>query len=144
MKEQTAKKLFRSGLNCAQTVLAAYAGDFKLDADMAQSISCGFGAGMGKLQKTCGAVTGSFMVLGLYNSQKYQENQERKEKTSTMIQSFSDKFLSAYGTMECRELLNCDLKTDEGRKYANENNLFGSVCEKCIVDSVKILNELMD
>jgi hypothetical protein len=35
-----------------------------------------------------------------------------------------------------------DLRTEEGHAYAVENQLFQKICEKCIVDSVRIVEEL--
>ncbi len=135
---------FRSGLNCAQSVLSAYTEDLKVDNGLALSLSCGFGAGMGRLQGTCGAVTGAFMAIGAYNCKKYSENKDRKEETYAMIQRFNDRFVSLNGTTECRKLINCDLSTEEGRKYAHDHHLFEKVCEKCITDSVGILDEMME
>lgn len=133
---------FNSDLNCAQAVLTSYSDDLDFDKEMALQISCGFGAGMGKLQETCGAVTGSFMVLGIHNSKKFPDNGDRKEQTKVMIQDFSKKFKTIHKTLKCGELLNCDLNTDEGQKYFEENNLKKSVCEKCIADSIKIIDQL--
>ena len=134
---------FRSGLNCAQTVIQAYADKLKLDENLALSISCGFGGGMGRLQETCGAVTGSFMVLGVYNCRKYSDNKDRKETTYAMVQEFNKKFREIHGTTNCHDLLKCDLTTVEGKKYAHDHHLHEVVCEKCIVDSFKIINDLM-
>ena len=141
--EEKALRTFRSGLNCAQAVLTAYSDEMEFDNNLALSVSCGFGGGMGRLQETCGAVTGSFMVLGIFNCKKLKENKERKEVTYSMIQKFSQEFKQINGTTDCLELLKCDLKTEEGNAYAKENNLFGTVCEKCISDSVKIVNKLI-
>jgi C_GCAxxG_C_C family probable redox protein len=134
---------FRSGLNCAQAVLTAYSDDLSFDNKLALDISCGFGGGMGRLQETCGAVTGSFMVLSIYNSKKYIDNKDKKEETYSMIQKFSDKFTSIHGSIDCKTLLKCDLKTKEGQQYLQENNLSQTVCEKCISDSIRIIEELI-
>jgi C_GCAxxG_C_C family probable redox protein len=133
---------FRSGLNCAQSVLTAYTDEMQFDKNLSLSMACGFGGGMGRLQETCGAVTGAFMVMGIFNSRKFADNKERKEKTYTMVQEFSKRFQEKYGTMDCLTLLNCDLKTKEGHQYWQDNNLSEKVCEKCIVDAVQILDEL--
>ncbi len=69
-KEEIAVESFRSGLNCAQSVVAAYADEMSFDRNLALSISCGFGGGMGRLQETCGAATGAFMILGISLLQK--------------------------------------------------------------------------
>lgn len=135
---------FRSGLNCSQSVLTAFTEDLKVDNNLALSLSCGFGAGMGRLQGTCGAVTGAFMAIGAYNCKKFSENKDRKEETYAMIQKFNDRFVSLNGTTECRKLINCDLSTNEGLMYAIENKLFEKVCEKCIADSINILEDFIE
>jgi C_GCAxxG_C_C family probable redox protein len=71
-KNSNAINRFRSGLNCSQAVLTAFSDDLSFDDDLALCISCGFGSGMGRLQETCGAVTGAFMVMGMHNGKKYQ------------------------------------------------------------------------
>jgi C_GCAxxG_C_C family probable redox protein len=142
--EEKAIESFRSGLNCAQAVVGAYSEDLNYDDKLALSISCGFGGGMGRLQETCGAVTGSFMVLGIYNCNKIEDNQERKEATYAMVQKFNKSFKKIHKTTDCLAILNVDLKTEEGNNYAKKNNLFGTVCEKCILDSIKIVNQLME
>jgi len=141
--EEKAIRTFRSGLNCAQAVITAYSEEMKFDNNLALSVSCGFGGGMGRLQETCGAVTGSFMVLGIFNCKKLTDNKDRKEATYSMIQKFSQEFKLINGTTDCLELLKCDLKTEEGNRFAKENNLFGTVCEKCISDSVRTINKLI-
>ena len=140
---ERALESFRGGLNCAQAVVTAFSEELNYDKNMALSISCGFGAGMGRLQDTCGAVTGSFMVLGIVNCRKFTDNKERKEATYGMVQKFNNKFKQIHGTLDCSSLLNCDLKTEEGNRFAKENNLFGTVCEKCISDSIGILEEII-
>ena len=135
---------FRSGLNCSQAVLTAYSDELNFDNSLALSVSCGFGGGMGRLQETCGAVTGSFMVLGIYNCNKFPENNERKEETYSMIQKFSEKFRSLNGTTDCKSLLKCNLRTEQGQLFAKENNLFETVCEKCIADSIRIIDQLIE
>jgi C_GCAxxG_C_C family probable redox protein len=142
--EEKAIRSFKSGLNCSQAVLSAYSDKLNFDNNLALSVACGFGGGMGRLQLTCGAVTGSFMVLGVYNCNKVADNNERKEKTYSMVQKFSEKFKKINGTTDCISLLKCDLKTDEGHRYAKDNNLFETVCEKCISDSISIINELIE
>lgn len=142
--EEKAINSFKSGLNCSQAVLSAYSDKLNFDNNLALSVACGFGGGMGRLQLTCGAVTGSFMVLGVYNCNKFADNNERKEKTYSMVQKFSEKFKKINGTTDCISLLKCDLKTDDGHRYAKDNNLFETVCEKCISDSISIINELIE
>jgi len=140
---QKALSIFRSGMNCSQAVLTAFAEDFKFDDNFASEISSGFGGGMGRLQETCGAVTGAFMVLGIYASRKYSDKVERKDHTYALIQDFNKRFSAIHNTTNCRLILGIDLKTPEGRQQMTGQNLSETVCEKCVSDSVKILEELI-
>jgi len=141
--QQQAVNNFRSGFNCAQAVLTTFSDSMNVDKDNALSIACGFGAGMGRLQETCGAVTGAFMVIGLHACRKYSDNKERKENTYTLIREFDEKFKSRHGTTHCSELLKIDLKTPEGQKTFHDENLNQLVCENCIAHSVEILQNIL-
>ncbi len=145
MKEIEDKALhsFYNGMNCAQAVLTAYADSLKFDPSFALSVSSGFGGGMGKLQKTCGVVTGTFMALGIYNSQKHFENIEARNATNEMIQKFTVDFKALHGSLDCKALLDCDFTTDEGEKQFVDMDLKKNVCSKCISDSVKLVEALM-
>jgi C_GCAxxG_C_C family probable redox protein len=143
-KKSKAIEHFRSGFNCAQSIVCAFTEDVKDPEKILPMISCGFGAGMGRLQETCGAVTGAFMVIGLRNCRSLITNKERKEKTYSMIRGFSEEFKAKNGAIDCKNLLKVDLNTEEGMKYAHENHLFETICEKCIANSAGILEEMFE
>jgi hypothetical protein len=84
------------------------------------------------------------MVLGIYNSKIYTDNKDRKEEAYSMIQKFSDKFKSIHGSMDCKSLLKCDLTTEKGQNYFKESKLSEIICEKCISDSIRIVEELFE
>ncbi|MCK9640704.1 MAG: C-GCAxxG-C-C family protein [Prolixibacteraceae bacterium] len=111
---------FKSGYNCAQSVVLAFKDDLGFDENLASEISVGFGGGMGRLQEKCGAVTGAFMVMGLYSSKLYQDNVSRKNHSYAMIQQFDQKFKSIHHTTQCIELLKCDLRSENGHAYCGE------------------------
>jgi C_GCAxxG_C_C family probable redox protein len=142
-KETKAITFFRSGFNCAQAVVSAFSDELAFDKELALKIACGFGGGMGRLQETCGAVTGSFMILGVYNSKIYSGNQDRKDRTYSMVQEFAKAFIEIHGTINCKSLLGCDLKTEEGHSHFKENKLNELVCEKCISDSIRIIDDII-
>ena len=60
-----ARKLFKKGYNCSQSVFAAFCDETGLDMETALKIASSFGGGMGRLREVCGAVTGMFMVVGM-------------------------------------------------------------------------------
>jgi C_GCAxxG_C_C family probable redox protein len=142
-KTENAISSFKAGYNCAQSVVLAFSDELGFDENQALSMSVGFGGGMGRLQEKCGAVTGAFMVIGLYSSQKYEDNLSRKNLSYAMIQQFDQRFKLLHQTTQCSELLNCDLKTNEGHAIAVENKLFERICQKCISDAIGIVDDLI-
>jgi C_GCAxxG_C_C family probable redox protein len=135
---------FREDKNCAQAVLLGFADRFQILEDHALSISAGFGAGMGRLQRTCGAVSGAYMVIGLYAGSKSITNAERKEIAYTLIREFTKRFEENKGSSVCADLIQCNLNTTEGQENFNTNHLKESVCEKCIQFSLDVLDDLME
>lgn len=140
-RTETAIHFFRNKYNCSQAVLAAFAPDFGLDAETAFRVAQGFGAGMGRMGETCGAVAGAFMVLGLMYE---RADPETKEKVYAMVQQFAREFRRRNGTIACRALLGVDLGTPEGQQEARDQNLFVTRCEKFVIDAAEILEGMLD
>ncbi len=98
-------ELFKSGYNCSQSVFCAFAEDFGIDLSLALRLSSGFGGGMGRLRKTCGAVTGGIMVLSLKYGYDKAGDDKHKAELYNIIQSFVSDFVSELGTDQCGSLL---------------------------------------
>jgi len=141
-QEEKAIATFRGGFNCAQTVAVAFAGEMGIDEKTILNISSGFGGGMGRLQETCGAVTGAYMVIGNLCGSKYEDNVAKKEAVYALVQKFSEKFKALNGSTDCKSLLKVEIRSAEGHDYAKANHLFETVCEKCIKDAISIVKEL--
>ncbi|HYQ56342.1 MAG TPA: C-GCAxxG-C-C family protein [Draconibacterium sp.] len=137
-----ATALFWNDYNCAQSVLAVYTDFFEVDKETAFNLSCGLGAGMGRLQGTCGAVSAASMVFGLANADA-KDNPEKVAHTYAMVQQFNKRFTEKRGTTNCKQLINCDLNTEEGQNYFKANNLKKNICEGCIRDAVKLINSIL-
>jgi C_GCAxxG_C_C family probable redox protein len=141
--EQAVAK-FVSGYNCAQAVLFSFCDDLDLNKDKSLKIACGFGAGMGRKEEVCGAVSGGIMVI----SAKYGrgENEDRKvtEITYAKIRELMDQFSQRHGTYICRKLLNgCELTMEEGQKTYLDNEYFHKVCKPCVKSVVEILETIL-
>lgn len=140
---EDAISLFKKGFRCSQAILSTYGIQFGLDQELALKLASPFGAGMGSLGNTCGAVTGAFMVLGLkYGNSKVGEI-KKKEKAYEITKEFVERFKSRNGTIMCKDLLNCDISTFEGRNKAVKEKIFIEICPKLVRDSAKILEELL-
>lgn len=134
---------FARGFNCAQSVFSAYCEEFGLSSEKALKISTAFGGGMGHIGETCGVVTGVFMAIGLKYGRTRTEDLEAKEKTYALVQEFTHKFKSIYGSVRCKDLIGCDLSTDKGMETAIEKDLFNILCVNFVSDAVKILEQLL-
>ena len=132
---EEAVQLFEDGYVCSQAVLAVFCEEFGLSREQAFKISMSFGGGMRK-GEVCGACTGAIMALGL----RYGEN---KSKSDEMCVKFLDSFKKENGSYICRDLLDCDIRTEEGIKYAIDNNLFKEICPKMVESAAKIAQELI-
>ena len=137
-----ALQLFREGYNCSQAVLTTFCRNLQLDTAIAQSLSAGFGAGMGRSQMTCGAVSGAVMVLGMYFFNA-NERDSSKDYTYKKVLEFIDRFTKRHGTTECIRLLGVDITTHEGYTYAQEKNLFDTRCERIVSNTIEILLSLI-
>lgn len=105
-----AVELFKRGYNCSQAVFGAYAEELGLDLDTALKISSSFGGGMGRMREICGALTGSFMVLGMLEGGYDARDNKAKAEHYKNIQELAEKFRQQNGSIICRELLGLSKK----------------------------------
>jgi C_GCAxxG_C_C family probable redox protein len=141
-RSDQAKELFLSGHNCAQSVLLSFADDLKFSKELALKMAAGFGGGMGKQQKTCGAVTGAIMVLGLLKGEEVSNNEELKAASYGAVKDLTRDFVAEYKTTQCRDLIGCDLNTPEGSAKFKEDEIMENVCAGCVEKAVEILEDL--
>ncbi len=135
--------LFKDKFNCAQSIMSTYSTQYGLDNDTALKLATGFGGGMARFGRTCGAVSGAFMVIGLKYGMGINEDIEVKEKTFQVIRKFSDRFQEINGSVICRELLGCDINTLEGKDYYNQNEFFEKKCLQYVKNAAEVLEEIL-
>lgn len=140
---ELAKKYFEQKYHCSQAVLAAFAEELGLTEEQALKLGGCFGGGMCK-GEVCGACTGALMALGLKFGQCDIEDLESRKKTNDVTVEFLDMFKTENGSYLCRELLGCDLSTDEGKRYAKDKKLFVEFCPKMVESAVLIAVKLLN
>jgi C_GCAxxG_C_C family probable redox protein len=134
-KVKKAVECFEDGYNCSQAIFATYSQEFGIPPDRAFKIASGFGGGM-RIDGTCGAVTGAFMVLGL----KFAKG---KDKPYDKIIKFAETFCRKNKSTNCRTLIGCDIRTKEGMEKATNKGLFRSVCSRLVKDAAEILETML-
>lgn len=136
MKADLVEKQF-SKFNCAQTVFSLFASDIGIDENMALKIASGFGGGMA-CAETCGAVTGSYMVIGIKHGHS-TSNPEDKAYTKNLIKKFNTEFKNAHGSLICKNLTGFDISTPEGAAAASNANVFRTKCPAFLKTACNIL-----
>ncbi|MCR5731685.1 MAG: C-GCAxxG-C-C family protein [Sphaerochaetaceae bacterium] len=108
--------LKRSRCNCTQAVLVACKDEMGLDEDTLMSLGSGFGAGMGCLEATCGALVGATMVAGVKKSGK--------------------------GSMQASRVLLRRFEEECGKTICKDLKQHGTDCSDCVKNAVLLLKEV--
>ena len=123
---QRSLELFRSGFFCAESVLQALAESQDIQSELIPRIATGFCSGISRTGGMCGAVSGGIMGIGLVAGRNSPA--ESLELAYTLAQKLISAFEKQYGSVNCRQLMGCDLATESGQRYFMENDLM----ERCL------------
>ena len=121
---QRSLELFRSGFFCAESVLQALAESQGIRSDLIPRIATGFCSGISRTGGMCGAVSGAIMGIGLVTGRNSPA--ESLELSYALTQELISQFEKQYGSINCRQLLGCDLAAEAGQRYFMENHLMES------------------
>ena len=91
---QKAVELFKSGYNCSQSVVAAFADMYGFTQE--QSL---------RMRETCGAACGLFLVAGLKTGATEAADREGKAANYAVVQELAAEFKKRNGSLICAELL---------------------------------------
>ena len=83
--------MFLNGCACSQAILVKYCQRYGLDSNIAMKLSAGFASGM-RMAETCGAVTGSFMVLGLHICGDDCNTASGRQNIYSLVREFTARF----------------------------------------------------
>ncbi|UCE73385.1 MAG: C_GCAxxG_C_C family protein [Methanomassiliicoccales archaeon] len=141
-KVDEAVECFEGNCNCCQSIILTYGPQFGLTKEIGIRLGTGFAGGLARCGEVCGAVSGAIMVLGLKHGMVNENDDEAKDRTYELVNEFINKFKEKNTHIKCRDLLECDLGTPEGRAQAKEKDLFNTLCPRFVRDAAMILNEL--
>jgi hypothetical protein len=80
------------------------------------------------------------MVLGLASK---PEDLKDRDRAYAPVKKFRDKFVARNGSLRCKDLLGCDMDTEEGMKMMKEKKPAAAICPKIVRDAAEILEELL-
>ena len=141
---ETAVTKLLQGYNCAQAVFFSMSGAVRVDPNTALRLASGFGAGMGRKQEVCGAVSGGIMVIGAKYGRGEHEDRAVTEVAYQKTRELMDRFAERHGTVICRKLLGgCELMTSEGQEQFKARSLLNTTCKPCVASVVEILENIV-
>lgn len=123
-KSEAAEKKRSNKYNCAQAITCTYCQNVGIDEQTAFDLGAPFGAGMGNMEGTCGALIGAGIILGLKNKDKV--------KSLTGMKQIITKFQERNNATQCKLL-----KGKETQKVLRE-------CPDCVADACEFLEEIIN
>jgi len=142
-KVDEAVLLFSQGWSCSQAILSVYAEQYGLARETALKLGEGFGGGMANMGRTCGAVTGAFMVIGLAHGRTELADKQAGSKTRKLVREFTKRFEDRNRSTICKDLIGCDIDSGKKARAAAEKRLFQTVCTRVVNDAAEILEEIL-
>lgn len=142
-RAERAETLFKSGYNCAQSVIGAFCDDLGLDFDTTMKLSEGFGGGIGRMRLTCGAVSGMVMITGMMLSRGAKDGDTRMDVYGK-VQELAQKFKEMNGSIVCADLLGGNVTTNPEPEKRTEKYYRKRPCVELVKDCVKIIEEEFD
>ncbi len=146
------QELWDTGWLCAEAVALAGAvmlGPRRLGIALEDvpRMATGFCSGMARCGGTCGAVSGTLLVLGLAHGRRVRHDHapvprpdRHLEPCYEPAQEFMDAFRAEFGSMDCSELLGLDLGTPEGQAAFKERGLKENQCWRYVAFAMRWLN----
>jgi C_GCAxxG_C_C family probable redox protein len=136
--------LFMQGYNCAQSTAAAFAQDFGLEVSLVLRSTAGFGAGIGGLRDTCGAVSAMAYLAGLHAGAYAPEDLDSKKALYELVKAMVREFTEEHGTTCCRELLekaSCPLKPEPSER--NAEYYATRPCARIVASAAEIISRTL-
>lgn len=136
-----ARRRFDAGLYCAESVLAAVAGQCGIESPLIPAIATGLCSGMARTGGPCGALTGGILALNIVHGRADAEGSV--ERNYSQVQRLIQAFEAAHGATRCDALLGCHLGTPEGLRAFREQGLHER-CREYTAGAARLAAALLD
>lgn len=130
-RKELAVELHHRKYNCAQSVACAFADKVDMDERDVFRAAESFGFGMGYM-KTCGALSGVALIIGLMNSDGNLDDPETKKICYAKMKQLAMAFEEKNGSTVCMEL-----------KGVKTGKVLRS-CDGCVEDAAELLEKLLE
>ena len=111
---------FKSGYNCSQSVVLAFADMYGFTQEQAARMAASFGGGIGRMRigharNICGALVGCTMVISTLIGRNTPEEKPLKE-IYPVTKEFHDRFEKEFGSTMCKDLMPYEFNTRDHLK----------------------------
>lgn len=137
---ERARGFWGEGYYCAESVLLAVAGELGISSPLLPRVATGLCSGLSRTAGMCGALAGGVLGIGLGTGRDSPSDdlEECYALTGRLIEQFGARF----GATTCPQLLECDIRTDEGRRRFVENHL-AARCRGFVEDAAEMTADLL-
>ena len=128
------------GYYCAESVLLAVAAELGISSPLLPRAATGLCSGLSRTAGMCGALAGAVLGIGLGTGRDAPSDdlEECYALTGRLLAEFDARF----GATTCPELLECDVRTDEGRRRYAENHL-ADRCRGFVAEAAAMAADLL-
>lgn len=124
---------------CAETTYMVLAEAFGLAESPDPSLVMVLNGGVAWWGGTCGAITGAAVAVGQLAGRRLPDHGEAKRTARRIISRYMEEFQREWGAVDCRTLVGCDIRTEEGHRAFLEQSLWREVCMRQIAFAVRKL-----
>lgn len=112
-----------------------------IQSELIPKIATGFCSGTSRTCGICGAVSGAIMSINLFHGRSVPN--ESVETCYINVRKLIDMFESKFGSTNCKQLIGCDLGTEEGQNTFKSNNLIEH-CRKFTEEATRMAMSIIE
>lgn len=133
--------LFSSGMYCAESVLQAVAEAHGQKDAVIPKIATGFCGGISRTSGMCGALAGGILAFGLLTGRS--SPQESKDQCYALSHRLVHRFREKFGSIQCTDLLGCDISTADGAQCFKAGGLENKICTPLTRQTAALVEEVL-
>ncbi|MHA1925359.1 MAG: C-GCAxxG-C-C family protein [Candidatus Thorarchaeota archaeon] len=133
---------FKDDYNCAQAVFVSFLEHKGLSFKEAVDLATGLGGGVALQGKTCGAVTGGVLSIGVLTGQTISNLGKSKHETYRVAMRFLNRFRKKFSSQMCNDLTGIDMTDQKQLQAALDDGHLKKTCPKFVEGALNILFDM--
>lgn len=139
-----AVKMFESGFNCCQSILATYSDIFGLDKETALKLASPIGGGIAKTRNMCGTVVAMALLVGLKEGNVNPNATDIRTEVNEHVRAMMERFTDENGSVICGELLKGLAVDNSSAPSPRTAEYYGTrPCSKLVANAANIVEDMI-